>query len=66
MPILRAKKAKTTQRIQSFMVQPEEIAKVAYELYQQRGCQPGHELDDWLEAEAVVQRQHAAQNNGSK
>ena len=25
----------------------------AYELHQQRGCQHGHDLDDWLEAERI-------------
>jgi len=29
----------------------QEIEQYAYFLYKQRGCQPGHELDDWLEAE---------------
>ena len=32
----------------------EEIAKVAYELYERRGRQPGRELEDWTEAERVV------------
>lgn len=27
------------------------IAVRAYEIYMDRGCQEGHELDDWLEAE---------------
>ena len=43
-------------------VDPGEIARVAYELYQQRGCQPGHDIDDWLEAEAIVRRRCAEQN----
>jgi hypothetical protein len=30
------------------------IALVAYHLYEQRGCQPGHDIDDWLEAERRV------------
>ena len=30
------------------------IAKRAYELYLQRGSVSGHELDDWLEAEAEL------------
>lgn len=30
------------------------IAEVAYQLYEQRGRQPGHELDDWLEAERQI------------
>jgi len=32
----------------------ESIAKRAYELYLQRGSVSGHELDDWLEAEAEL------------
>src|SRR4029077_2951350 len=34
----------------------EAIAKRAYELYLQRGSVSGHELDDWLEAEAEMSR----------
>ena len=29
----------------------EEIRRLAYEIYLERGEQPGHELDDWLQAE---------------
>jgi hypothetical protein len=32
------------------------IAARAYELYQKRGGQGGHELDDWLEAEREMLR----------
>ena len=32
----------------------EAIAKRAYELYLQRGSVPGHEMDDWLQAEAEL------------
>ena len=32
----------------------EAISKRAYELYLQRGSVSGHELDDWLEAEAEL------------
>ena len=28
-----------------------EIARRAYELYEQRGCAHGHDVDDWLLAE---------------
>jgi hypothetical protein len=28
-----------------------EIARRAYELYEQRGCTHGHDIDDWLLAE---------------
>ncbi|MBI4510831.1 MAG: DUF2934 domain-containing protein [Deltaproteobacteria bacterium] len=33
----------------------EEIARRAYELFVQRGCQDGHHLDDWLMAETELQ-----------
>jgi hypothetical protein len=29
----------------------QEIRDRAYEIYLQRGAQPGHELEDWLQAE---------------
>ncbi|HMS86280.1 MAG TPA: DUF2934 domain-containing protein [Nitrospira sp.] len=32
----------------------ERIAVRAYELYQERGCCDGHDLDDWLEAEQAI------------
>jgi hypothetical protein len=32
----------------------EQIRRRAYELYQERGREDGHELDDWLQAEAEV------------
>ena len=32
----------------------EMIRTRAYELYEQRGCEEGHDLDDWLQAEAEI------------
>lgn len=32
----------------------ERVARKAYELYQQRGEEWGHEIDDWLTAERLV------------
>ena len=29
----------------------EEIARRAYELYTQRGCEPGKDVEDWVRAE---------------
>ena len=34
----------------------EEVAKVAYGLFEQRGCAPGHDLEDWLKAEEIVRK----------
>ena len=30
------------------------IAKQAYELFETRGCQHGHDAEDWLEAQRIV------------
>ncbi len=35
-----------------------EISKVAYELYDKKGKEEYHDLDDWLEAERIVMVQH--------
>jgi hypothetical protein len=32
----------------------EEIARRSYEIYLARGAQPGHEVEDWLTAEAEL------------
>ncbi len=32
----------------------QKIQARAYELYQLRGCEGGHELDDWLQAECEL------------
>ncbi len=37
----------------------EEIAKVAYELYEKRGRGDGCHVDDWLEAERIVMARRA-------
>ena len=33
----------------------EEIRRRAYEIYLRRGNEPGHELDDWLQAEREIE-----------
>ena len=32
------------------------VAKKAYELYEKRGKESGHAMEDWLEAERIVKR----------
>jgi len=34
----------------------DQIRARAYRIYLQRGCQPGHDLDDWLQAEYELVR----------
>lgn len=36
------------------------IRQKAYELYEQRGCRPGHDQEDWSEAEKIINEQLAA------
>lgn len=35
----------------------EMIHKVAYEIYEKKGCTPGDEMEDWLEAERRVNKE---------
>ena len=39
----------------------DEIAKIAYELYEKSGRAEGRELDNWLEAERIVMARHREQ-----
>ena len=41
---------------QSGDVTDSNIARRAFEIYCQRGCQHGHDLDDWLQAERELRR----------
>lgn len=45
------------------------ISRRAYDLYQQRGCLPGHEDEDWFQAEQEIVKGLAesskVQNHGS-
>ena len=40
----------------------DEIARIAYDLYEKSGRVDGCELDNWLEAERIVISLHAEQN----
>lgn len=50
-----AKTPKRSPRTSSEKVR-EMIGKKAYELYERRGKEHGHDLDDWLEAEKFVKK----------
>jgi len=32
------------------------ILKKAYELYEKSGCKPGHDIDNWMQAERIIKR----------
>ena len=38
-------------------IDAQEVARVAYELYEKRGREDGRDMEDWLRAEAIVRRQ---------
>lgn len=35
----------------SINIDQEDIARRAFELYEARGCEQGHDVEDWLQAE---------------
>ena len=38
-------------------ISDEDIAKRAFELYEARGCQNGHDVEDWLQAEQELEEE---------
>ncbi len=50
----------TGKRVQAIRNEPEDqeetIRTRAYQLYEERGREGGHELDDWLRAEEEISR----------
>ena len=50
----RAASRRRTSPAPSASALKDEIAAAAYELYEQRGRQPGRELEDWAKAERLV------------
>ena len=34
-----------------------QVARIAFQLYEARGREDGHDLEDWLRAEAVLRRE---------
>jgi tRNA 2-selenouridine synthase SelU len=54
--IVAMPKARRAAQIAHQLELPEsEIARRAYEIYCARGCQHGHDLDDWLQAKAELE-----------
>ncbi len=61
---IEVQSAKEDNVVVEFIGPPEEaqrmkkelIEKIAYQLYEKRGKAPGKALDDWLEAERIVER----------
>ncbi len=48
---------KESQQVLSQGELNQRIKEAARKLYEKRGGSPGHELDDWLEAERIVKKE---------
>ena len=46
-----------TRAIESPVDIQEQVSRRAFELYEQRGREDGHHLDDWLQAESELAQQ---------
>ena len=53
-PSTRSPLAASPQSIELPGGMGERISQKAFELWQERGCRDGHDLEDWLDAEAIV------------
>ena len=60
---LQMKKKSNSQAAPARIITDDEIRDYAYHLYQQSGCIPGHDVENWLEAqaclEASIPREHS-------
>jgi hypothetical protein len=48
------------------VTEEEQIRRRAYEVYRERGCQAGTELDDWLQAESELKQKEVKKINNRK
>jgi hypothetical protein len=56
-PSMRNPLAASPQAIELPDSMRERISSKAFELWQAGGCRDGHDLEDWLDAEAIVMEQ---------
>jgi hypothetical protein len=42
------------------------VAVLAYSMYEQRGRQDGHDIEDWIEAEKMIRDEMALQDTRTK
>lgn len=56
---MAVKKTLASSEVTSDVLVLEQIARRAYELYEARGREDGHDLEDWLRAEAEITGQAA-------
>ena len=56
-----SQEAETAETSSGRLARDEKIRRRAYEIYRERGEQPGRELDDWLQAERELEVDGLAQ-----
>ena len=54
--VLAIPRPRSMTRSRSTTLTTEAIAARAFALYEERGCQHGHDLDNWLQAERELQQ----------
>jgi hypothetical protein len=57
---VKQERKETIETKPSLPVNDGEIQLRAYALYLARGCEDGHDLDDWLEAERSLKQERSA------
>jgi hypothetical protein len=55
LPVATAADRAPKARVDGAAITEHDIARRAYDLYLARGREPGHQLDDWLQAERELQ-----------
>ena len=50
---------KDGNRKQSAYNEAEEIQKLAYKFFVERGCEHGHDREDWLRAESIIKNRRS-------
>ena len=58
----QTKSVSSASNVNSSELKEEIIRARAYQLYEQRGREDGHELDDWLQAETEVMQEKQSTN----
>ena len=64
-PKKRAAVKKNVIKMPASTPRAEDVARRAYEIFEARGGEPGHDLDDWLQAEWDL-RVHPVRRSGSR
>lgn len=56
MAFLKSQQRQASKRMSASQLNQAEVARVAYELYEQRGRTNGYDLEDWFRAETIVRQ----------